>query len=336
MDKKNYTVKGGEARPLPPLLGSEALTEASASDLRVLLALAELRTADAARLSEVLGLTAAEISASLAFWRGAGAVTVLKEEAGVSPVTAAPVTAAPAAAEKKTAPRRRMELTSLGGEEIAALINEHDLAGLVDAAEQQCGRLFNRTELSILLGLSQELGLDGAYILTLLAYCDSLGDEKKPLRYAERVAFRLCEQGIDTIEALEEYIKEQEALHSVEGWLRRMLGIGARKLTKREEAAFLRWTQTYAYGEEIIGAAYDVTVNVTGTPSVSYMDKILAAWHEKGVRTVGEAEALLASERSVKKPSRSAPKKKETTASSFDVGDFFRRAVDRSYKSTKE
>ncbi len=329
MDNKIYTVKGGEARPLPSLLGSEAFAEAGATDLRVLLALSELASADASRLAEVLGLTTAEVAASLAFWRGAGAVTAAKEGATPAP------SAAPAPRVTRT-PKRRHELTSLGGEEIAALVKEHDLTELVDAAEQQCGRLFNRTELSILVGLSEELGLDGAYILTLLAYCDSLGDEKKPLRYAERVAFRLVEHGIDTIEALEAYIKEQEALHSVEGGLRRMFGIGTRKLTEREETAFLRWTQTYAYGEEVIGAAYDVTVNATGKPSVAYADKILAHWHEKGVRTADEAEALLASERNEKKPQRTATQKKKETASSFDVGDFFRRAVDRSYKSGKD
>ena len=325
MDKKIYTVKGGDPRPLPSLLGSEALAEASAADLRILLALAELGSADVGRLAEALGITAAEASASLAFWRGAGVVTAVKD----TPVATVDM--------PRSVPKRREELAALGGEEIAAVIKEHDLAGLVDAAEQQCGRLFNRTELSILVGLTQELGLDGAYILTLLAYCDSLGEEKKPLRYAERVAFRLAEHGIDTIEALEAYIKEQEALHSVEGGLRRMFGIGARKLTEREQAAFLRWTGTYAYGEEIIGAAYDVTVNATGKPSVAYTDKILAHWHEKGVRTPEDAEALLAAERKEKKkPTHAAAPKKTETASSFDVGDFFRRAVDRSYKSTKE
>ena len=326
MDKKLYTVKGGESRPLPSLLGSEALLEAGATDLRVLFALSELGSADVSRLAEALGITADKAAASLSFWRGAGAVTTVKETPAASPAT-----------EEKRAPRRRLELTSLGGEEIAAFVKEHDLSGLVDAAEQQCGRLFNRTELSILVGLTEELGLDGAYILTLLSYCDSLGDEKKPLRYAERVAFRLCEHGIDTIEALEAYIKEQEALHSVEGGLRRMFGIGSRKLTEREETAFLRWTQTFAFGEEVIGAAYDVTVNATGKPSVAYADKILSHWHEKGVRTASDAEALLAAEREQKKtPPRAAQEKKKETASSFDVGDFFRRAVDRSYKSNKE
>ena len=119
-----------------------------------------------------------------------------------------------------------------------------------------------------------------------------------------------------------------------------MFGIGSRKLTPREERAFLTWTQEYGYGEEVIGAAYDVTVSATNKASVAYTDKILAHWHEAGVRTPAEAEALLCREREEKaKVSRPAPRKQQKEAeraSSFDVGDFFQRALERSYKSTPD
>lgn len=328
MEEKIYTVKGGVSRPLPSLLGGNALCEAGADDLRVLLALCELEEADTVRIADALGLSTATVETALAFWRGAGLLTCK---------SAASTATAPK--ERKSArPLREDSLCELGGAEIAAKVKERGLSELVNAAEQQCGRLFNRTELSILVGLSEELGLDGAYILTLLSYCDSLGDGPKPLRYAERVALRLCEHGIDTCQALEEYIKEQELLHSVEGGLRRMFGIGARKLTPREERAFLTWTQEYGFGEELIGAAYDVTVGATGKASVAYTDKILAHWHEAGIRTVAEAEALLLREKEEKakgrRPARHTAKEERT--SSFDVGDFFQKALDRSYKNGTE
>ena len=322
-----YTIKSGVSRPLPSLVGNSALKEASEEDLRVLLALCELEAADAGRIADVLGASTAAVETALAFWRGAGILTVTDGKGK------------PAEAARKPRPLRDNALAELGGREIAEIVKERGLAELVSAAEQQCGRLFNRTELSILVGMTEELGLDGAYILTLLAYCDSINGEPKPLRYAERVALRLCEHGIDTCEALEEYIKEQELLHSVEGSLRRMFGIGARRLTPREERAFLTWTQEYGYGEELIGAAYDVTVSATDKASVAYTDKILAHWHEAGIRTVAEAEALLSREREEKakgaRPVRKKPKEAERT-SSFDVGDFFQRALERSYKSTPD
>ena len=327
MEEKCYTVKGGTPHSMPPLLGTEALAEAGASDLRVLLALCELGSGTVGAIAKALGCETATVTAALAFWRGAGIVT-----------TAGGAQASPTGTEKKTTQKQAAELRELGAAELADYIKDSDLESLVTAAEQQRGRLFNRSDLSILISLSQELGLSGAYILTLLAYCDGQGDgTPKPLRYAERVAFRLAEHGIDTCEALEEYIREQETLHSVEGGLRRMFGIGTRKLTEREEKAFLTWTREYGYGEEIIGAAYDVTVNATGKASVAYAARILAHWHEEGVTTLEAAEALLAREREEKKPrgrrAAAPPPPADGVRSSFDIGDFFQRAVDRSFKA---
>ena len=320
MKKTLYSIKGREKSIPRPLLKEEAFGEAGADDLRVLLALFSLGDADADAIADALGIEVAAVTPSLAFWRGAGLVTVKDE----------------AEAPRTATPRPTAATAELGAEEMATYLREAGLASLVTEAERQRGRLMNRTDLSILLSLSQELLLTPAYILTLLAYCDAQGDgEPKPMRYVERDALRLTEHGIESCEALEAYIREQELLRSVEGVLRRMFGIGTRKLSAREEKAFLLWTTEYGYGEEVIGAAYDVTVNATGRASVAYADRVLAHWHECGVRSAEEAEALLLREREEKKPKRGGrPLKKEAapTASSFDIGDFFQRAVERSFK----
>lgn len=319
MKETLYSIKGSEGGTLPSLPRGETLREAGAEDLRVLITLLSLGEADTAAIARSLGVEVAAVTASLAFWRGAGVVTAKQDGAVKQPV----------------APHRAEGTATLGAEEMATYLREAGLSSLVEEAERQRGRLLGRTDLSILLSLSQELLLSPEYILTLLAYCDARGDgEPKPMRYVERVALRLTEHGITDCRALEEYIREQELLHSVEGGLRRMFGIGSRKLTAREEKAFLLWTNEYGYGEEVIGAAYDVTVNATGRASVAYADRVLAHWHECGVRSAEEAEALLLREREEKKPKRTRAPRKETptSASSFDVGDFFRRAVDRSFK----
>lgn len=328
MEHKTYTIKGGTPHPLPSLLGTDAFLEAGSLDLRVLFALCERECADAATLSAALGAEASAVAAALAFWRGAGIITATggKEEAGTTEPKAMTASA-------KTGEER-------GALELSETIREGQLAELITTAEQQRGRVFNRSDLAILVSLSADSGLDSVYLLTLLAFCDSQGDgEPKPMRYVERVAARLLARGIDTCAALEEYIHEQELLHSVEGALRRMFGIGGRKLSVREETAFLTWIRDYGYGEELIGAAYDVTVNNTGKASVAYTDKILSRWHEAGVKTAAEAEALIARERAEKKPAKGAARpaaKQESKKSSFDVGDFFQKAINRSFKNDQD
>lgn len=323
MKETYYSVKD-ECRT--DLLLSRSLGEATAEDLRILLALLikERETADG--LAKALSMSSSAVTAALAFWRGAGLITAC------------------AGAEKgpsaKARPKGEPHLREAGAEELAESIRSSSLSELITAAEQQRGRLFNRNDLSILVGLSEELGLDGPYILTLLAYCDAQGDgSPKPMRYAERVAFRLTEHGVTTCRELEEYIRSEEELRSVEGALRRMFGIGTRKLTEREATAFKRWTQEYGYDEELIGAAFDVTVNATSRASVAYTEKVLAHWHEAGIKTLKEAEALLTrekSERQKKAPERKPKKAGEPKTRSFDANDFFNRAVERSFKPDKK
>ena len=324
MKEKRYTLKGGMGT-LPPLLEIPAFFEAGAAELRVLLALNELQDATAARIAEVLAMAQEEVSDALGFWRGAG--VVLTADAAPADAAASPARKAPLPEE----PSRE-----LGAAELADYIRDAALAGLIEAAEQQCGRVLNRPDLAALIRLSQDLALDGGYILTLLSYCDTLGgDGAKSIRYAERVATSLVAKGINDLEALENYIRERAALRSAEGWLRRMFGMGTRRLTEREQEAFLTWTRTFGYGEDVIGAAYDITVEATGKASVAYTAKILTRWHEAGVRTADEAAAFCERERAEKHaPKPRTPKTtKPAGAGSFEVGDFFRRALDRSYKT---
>lgn len=323
MKEKVYKLKTAEGRALPPLLGSAALTEACDADLRVLLALCELGTGSSTSLAEALGIAQEVASTSLAFWRGAGVITLSGETDTVDTA--------------RDVPRpRRDALSELGAEEMAERIREGRLSDLILAVEQQRGRLLSRTDLQVLVGMVEELNLDAPYILTLLAYCDGQDAEgRKPLRYAERVALRLTEHGICTCADLEEYLSRQEKLRSREGWLRSMFGIGGRRLTAKESDAFLRWTEEYGYGEELVGAAYDITVNATGRAAVAYTDKILAHWHGEGVKTAEDAERLIAAERDKKtKGSRKTAKGRKTGEASFEIGDFFQRALDRSFKTT--
>ena len=318
MGKTIYAVKATANHPLPPLVGSGALREAGAVELRVLYAFCELEHATQETIAQLLSLEEAEVAAAIGYWRGAGALTVADT--------------AKLHEEPERKPEQIEQKTELGAAEMASYIRDGGLAELIGLAEAQCGRTFNRPDLAALIRLVEDFGLDGAYILTLLAYCDNMSGERKSVRYAERVATTLINKGISTCEALEAYIENRDALRSVEGRLRR--------LTEREEAAFLLWTKTFGYGEDMIGAAYDITVGATGKASVAYANKILSAWHEAGLRTPEEAEAHMQRERAAKTAPKQKPKKQAPPAdgvhASFDVGDFFRRALDRSYGDAKK
>lgn len=313
------------------LFALDAFAQASREELCALLALA---------LAGEDGNFPGNLS-DLAFWRGAGVTELVAEE---TPASAPAEESAP----KKTPLRRANRLAELSNEELSPVLEEKGFASLADSVTQLLGRLLNSTEINILAGLRRELDLSCEYIVALVSLCVEEG--KRSLRYVEGRAFGLCGEGIDTEEALVEYIARRRRFASSEWKLRKLYGIGERALSKTESGCFYRWSAEWGFDLETIGLAYDITVDSTKKADVRYTDKILAGWHERGVTSVADAEALLASERDERaaarmksaaadaaaKPSRRRAAAPSPTLSSFDTDEMFERALKRSYSDKKD
>ena len=311
-----YEIQGERGGAIPALGGKNLLREASADDLRVLLVLLERggRVSDS-ELSDLVGCSARRVLASVDYWIAGNVLTRVEE----SP--------------KKTVPlRSASELAEASGAEVAEIVSRRDLSALIDEAQAIYGKVFNSSEIAVIAGLSEQLELEDGYILLLLSYCIRRG--KRSLRYAEKTAFSLFEEGIDSLPMLEEHIRRRELAASGIGVLRRMFGIGERALTKREEDAFTRWLAEWGFSTDAVGIAYDITVNTSGKASVSYADKILAKWHAAGCRTEQEIEAFIVREKDnfkPKPPVKTAEKPKAEKNGSFDTDEFFQKALERSY-----
>lgn len=302
------------------LPGTAELREASAEDLRVLLCLLCGET-DSTAIARSAGCSLARVRGALAFWQGCG---VLCEGE------------APASAPKKAPLRSARELAPKTEAEDAEYIEKRDMSALIDECQRIMGRLFNPTEIGIVVGLSEQLGLEDAYILTLLSFCVSRN--KMTLRYAERTAFGLFDAGIDTAAALEDYIRRLEASSTMEGKIRKLFGIGERALSQNEQACFMRWVCDFGYDMDVIGLAYDITVDTRQRALVKYADSILSRWHGAGCRTMAQVQALLAREQASRIYEKTTPKTSAKAAprisedgGSFNTDDFFAKALERSY-----
>ena len=368
MTEQNNAPETTAVSPLAALPSSELLREASAEDLRVLVCLLAGTSAAPAALAKAAGCSQARVRGALAYW----------QEAGVTPESLRAANKHSAAAEKTTAaddsgkeapevpagtgdtapaktdatqgaPARKAlmsarELSPRAESENAAYIRDNDLLPLLDACQQQMGRHFNPSEMAVIVGLSEQLGLDDAYILTLVNHCVRTG--KKTLRYLEKMAIGLYDDGIDTAEALDAHLKRQERASTAEGKLRRLFGIGDRSLSHRERDCFTRWVADYGFDMEVIGLAYDITVDTKQKALVSYADTILKRWYEAGCRDLPSVEALLERERLAMANPRPAARPRTAAGAggkaaaplggSFDTDDFFNRALERSYGKKPE
>jgi len=287
-------------------LPARALTlaaDADADDLRVLLFLGlaakEGEDADASRIAKELHLSDAAVRSALKFWRGAG---FLQDEK-------------PQRKTKKTL--RKKSPAHLSGAALAALAEEDAVfRSFVDAAQETAGWIFNESEISILAALYRDLGLSTDYILELIGYL--VTEKEKPLRYVERVAYDLAiDKDIRTTAQLEEWIAARQTYEGGEGIVRKLFGLGARKLSEKEQGMVSAWFSDFGFTEPMIALAYEKTVNATGKASIAYANAILTAWHKDGCKT----------------PEEVAGGTEAAATQSFDVADAFENALRRSYQN---
>ena len=314
-------VSDGIRGTVPRLAGKIALREASADDLRVLLAFLER---GAEHLSRDAGVSPARAEAALDYWREAGILTDGEEIAETTEDIP----------EKRPLPASN-ELISMTGTEAAEIIRRRDLAGAIDEAQRLLGKTFNTTELKTFAKLVEQLQVEPAYILTLISWCKRRG--RGTLYYVRGTAVSLVSEGVETLTQLEDYISHHEAAESEIGQLRKMFGIGERALTKTEEKRFAQWLIDDHLSVEVIGIAYDITVDNIGKVKWAYIDKILKKWKDAGCAgSADEVERFLERERAERGRNQQektvrAPKH-DAIPSTYDSGDFFARAVERSYR----
>lgn len=312
---------------------------ADATQLRVLLWLASDTTLlrKTRQLAKLADCDADAARAAIAFWQRAG---VIAQEAGEDSVPAmasaeadssiavetaeksAEVGQGGKSAEKRTLLRRADELPSYTQEELGNLLEARaSLRVLMDEAQRTMGKMFNTMETNILVGMLDYLGMPEESILLLLAHCVRIG--KDSMRAVEKYAISLVDRGIREPAALEEEIRVLEALHSFEGEVRKLFGMGKRALTTREKKMLRAWTEL-GYGIEAVQLAYEVTVHATKEPSVPYTNAILERWNAEGLHTEEEIR------RSLEKPKKRV--KEPTFGNSFDTDDFFEAALKRSFE----
>lgn len=312
---------GNDALMLPVQL-IQHVDKANKKDIKVLLALAAepMARVDLAAgcriVSQRLALGEREVDAAIAFWRGTGIIAVLDE--GEEAAAAAP--AMPEAQQQAATPRVIADggLPVYSSTELSGLLERrHELASLIDECQRVFGKIFNTREVSQIAGMVDYLGFDGDYILSLLSHCVRM--EKKSLRYAEKMALSLHDEGITECAVLEERLQRIELMASSMGKIRMMFGLASRALTAKEKGMVERWVCQMQYSDDVLRLAYETTVNAINKASIPYANTILERWYAEGYRTMADVEKALAEYR------------RKKTEGSFDVDDFFEAALKRTY-----
>ena len=177
----------------------------------------------------------------------------------------------------------------VGAAEAARIMNEdEELRGMTALAQEFLGKPLSSRDIETLYWMYDGLGLSPDAVIMVIEYCVSKGKASVP--YAEKVAVTWCERGINTIEKIDVYTREEKERSNYFYSLRKLFGISDRPLSKREEEFLKKWNGELGMNEDMVALAYEFCIMQTNKLSFPYMDTILSNWNAKNIHTVEDAE----------------------------------------------
>lgn len=310
---------GKRAMVLPGAL-LERFDKASKKDIKVLLYIAEAPSSTTEELVAVSGMKKEEIESAVAFWRNEGIIEA--EDNGSAENTNCDNNKEKSSSNvTKKKLKSEDSLPKYTAEELGALLQKREeYKFLISECQQLFGKMFNPSEINIVIGLSDYLGLDSEYILLLFAHIGK--QEHKSVRMAERLAHRFIDEEITDAETLGARLSFLEASGEFETKVRNIFGISSRALTKKEKAIIEKWMTEYNYGFEMVEKAYEMTVDSTSKASIPYAGAIIDRWYSEGIISVLQVE----------KNNEEHKKNAQSEGGSFDTDEFLDAALKRSFE----
>ncbi len=190
-----------------------------------------------------------------------------------------------------------------------------DISLLFSTAEKVIGKYLTFNDLSAIFGLYDWLRLPLEVITLLLSYCAD--NNHRSIRYIERVAIDWAENGIDTVEKANSYIKKFNVDYRE---ILKAFGNSDRNPTPAEIKYMQKWLTEFAMPLNLVLEACDKTIMQIGKPRLSYTDKIITGWFENGVTTIEQVRALeeqFAEQASAKRASKEEAKKPVAKTNKF-------------------
>jgi len=164
--------------------------------------------------------------------------------------------------------------------------NDEQLRLLYEVAQNTLGKILSTADMQTLFWIYDYLGLSAEVIILIMNY--AIREKKSTMRYIEKVAMNWAEVGIDTTEKAEELLTSLDKRLSYEHHIKSLFGINSRELTPSEKVIIGEWEATLKPNNELIIAAFEISIERTGKLSIKYINGILKSWAEKGITTLAQ------------------------------------------------
>lgn len=210
-------------------------------------------------------------------------------------------------------------------------------AEIVDRLEEspEIGHLFNEAQIKLgktigydgqctLLLLHDHYGLPAEVIFMMIDYCVSIG--KTNYSYIQAVGKDWGIREIDTLDKAAEQISILRNSNSIWRDLASYAGIANPRPTMKQAEYLRKWSNELKFRSDMIILAYEEMANYTTKLSMSYIDKILCGWKDKGYKCAEDIEKGKEEENNAKKNTSPAVKSEENKPS-YNLNKFEERSL---------
>lgn len=180
-----------------------------------------------------------------------------------------------------------------------------DITRLFSHGEQTLAKMLTYHDLNVLFGFYDWLRLPIDVILYLLSYCADGGH--RDLRYVEKVALDWAERGIKTVDAAQEYTQTFDGDFRA---VMKALGHPSAFPSPTQRKYMQKWLNEMAMPLDLVLEACDKTAIQLGKPKLTYIDKIIADWHKKGIKSLDQVAAAEADWHKAEKMAEEADRKR--------------------------
>lgn len=186
---------------------------------------------------------------------------------------------------------------------------DEELKFIVEETQNSLGKVLSNSDISTLLMLKDTCGLPLDVILMLIQYCISI--EKANMRTIEKIGIEWANDGIYSIEAAENKIKQTKQRTVNFSIISSAFGLkNMGSPTKKQLEYSDRWIGEWKFSPEMLREAYERCVDTKGMMKLSYIDGILKRWNANNIKSIEQLRSF-----------EKAPNKSRVNHSSYNIDE---------------
>ena len=254
--------------PVPLSVAREHLKLCSEMQLKALIL--HLSGEDIPEIANTLSLSESGVQDALSFWVQRSVLLNYQNKAVSHEKTSKSTSAIGSNVKIKEKPKAH--------EAAVRCSQDERLKTMMTEAQRMLGRLISPSEVSTMVWLHDDQGLDPAVILMAVQYAAVEGI--KGFSYIENMCIGWVRDGVFTVQDAEKQLKKLFLQKSAWGIVESAFGIPHRKPTKKENEYSNIWINEWGFKKNMLETAYERCIDSTGKLSFGYINKILMKWHE--------------------------------------------------------